>query len=345
MKGAIGLGATEIIGTQQAGDYRLEPAEHAKLYADAAPDLAALLGTARVTVIAEEYQQRDAEADGGQKSFKRTMSTANIAVLVAATSSACMMAAEIVLGGTDRDGVAIAAWTGNLVFPLGLIAAISAAAATAALYFVRSGRLFENWMTKRAAAENARLSYFVALAESPASTPELELLKLEYFRRYQYEVQEEYYLTRGAAHRASAQRTMFVGGAGIFIAALTGGFASLAEGMATALAAIAVIGAAISAYAASREAMTQDRRNAERYDRTLTALRGLYGRLDRVRQAVANGNREALVEFVGAVNEQISLEHRQWLESSEATKEGIAKLDAALARAQPAKADGTSPNV
>ena len=147
MKGAIGLGATEIIGTQQAGDYRLEPAEHAKIYADAAPDLAALLGTSRVTVIAEEYQQRDAEADGGQKSFKRTMSTANIAVLVAATSSACMMAAEIVLGGTDRDGVAIAAWTGNLVFPLGLIAAISAAAATAALYS-RISQMNCNLMTR-----------------------------------------------------------------------------------------------------------------------------------------------------------------------------------------------------
>jgi hypothetical protein len=46
-------------------------------------------------------------------------------------------------------------------------------------------------------------------------------------------------------------------------------------------------------------------------------------------------NHQALAEFVAAVNDQISLEHRQWLEATEATREAMAKLDEALAAMQP----------
>jgi hypothetical protein len=50
---------------------------------------------------------------------------------------------------------------------------------------------------------------------------------------------------------------------------------------------------------------------------------------------VSKGNHQALAEFVAAVNDQISLEHGQWLEATEATREAMAKLDEALAAMQP----------
>jgi hypothetical protein len=51
--------------------------------------------------------------------------------------------------------------------------------------------------------------------------------------------------------------------------------------------ALSVFGAALGAYAIGREQMTQDRRSAERYDRTFSALTALAERFDRVRDAVA----------------------------------------------------------
>jgi hypothetical protein len=62
---------------------------------------------------------------------------------------------------------------------------------------------------------------------------------------------------------------------------------------------------------------------------------GLEGRPDEVQNAVSKGNHQALAEFVAAVNDQISLEHGQWLEATEATREAMAKLDEALAAMQP----------
>jgi len=100
----------------------------------------------------------------------------------------------------------------------------------------------------------------------------------------------------------------------------------------------------------AQEATSQDRRNAERYDRTLSALDAVGARIDEVRTAVAGGNHQALVEFVSVVNDQVSLEHRQWLAASEATKGAAAKLDDALGKTAmgtrvdrpngPAKTDG-----
>jgi hypothetical protein len=62
-----------------------------------------------------------------------------------------------------------------------------------------------------------------------------------------------------------------------------------------------------------------------------------------VRNAVAAGNRQALTEFASAVNEQISLEHRQWLEATEATRTAVAKLDEALSKTQNAAAPKPAP--
>jgi hypothetical protein len=61
-------------------------------------------------------------------------------------------------------------------------------------------------------------------------------------------------------------------------------------------------------------------------------LERIESRLTDVREAVAGGSQEALDQFVNAVHEQLSLEHRQWLSGAEAISGGIATLEETLAR-------------
>ena len=223
-----------------------------------------------------------------------------------------------------------------------------------ALFRVKEGRLLEDWMTARARAETKRLSYFTWLVEQSA-TPldiDLELLKLEYFRRYQLDLQIAYYRTRRTEHRRSAERTLSIAAWSVVLAAIASGTAGvLGAGKApewAALGSLAVFGAALQAFAAAREATNQDRRNAERYERSAVALQGLRERLDDVRGGIAAGSRSVLVEYVAAVQDQLSLEHRQWLEAAESTQAGVARLDKALQSALGGDAgsvdEGADPN-
>jgi hypothetical protein len=91
-----------------------------------------------------------------------------------------------------------------------------------------------------------------------------------------------------------------------------------------------VFGVARQAFAASRESINQDRRNAERYDNTAQALQGLRERLDDVRLGIAAGSSSVLSEYVAAVQDQLSLEHRQWLEGAENMQAAVARLEKAL---------------
>jgi hypothetical protein len=105
------------------------------------------------------------------------------------------------------------------------------------------------------------------------------------------------------------------------------------------LAALGVVGTALAAYAATREAFHQDRRNAERYGRTLSSLEILRAKLDEVRAGVLEGSQAVLDDYVAAVHEQLSLEHREWLSGAESTRSAIGKLDETLAKLQKSEPD------
>ncbi len=83
----------------------------------------------------------------------------------------------------------------------------------------------------------------------------------------------------------------------------------------TAIAALAIIAKAFVSRISNTEAINQDGRNAERYNRTAVTLKKLRNRLNEVRRQVSAGNFDILSEFVEAVHDQLSLEHRQWLET------------------------------
>jgi hypothetical protein len=115
------------------------------------------------------------------------------------------------------------------------------------------------------------------------------------------------------------------------VSAGAAGVLGVADVALTALAGLGVVGTALAAFASTREAMNQDRRNAERYARTLDALEKLKGKLGDVREAAATGPGTLVDEFAAAVHEQLSLEHRQWRETGESSDSAAARLEKALA--------------
>ena len=333
------LDAAGIIGSGSPGDYPLSPVEHAEQLKTSAPKLAALLTRSAPVELARQYAEADTEALAAERTFKRWVIRANWAVLATATASALLMAVALLTG-------TLGGLTQTTLIVLALIGVAAGGIASMSLFRVKEGRLLEDWMTARARAETKRLSYFSYIVNSSVQPLDLqlELLKLEYFRRYQLDLQLAYYKTRRLGHRNSAERTLSISAGSVLVAAIASGAAGVLGALRSewaALGSLAVFGAALQAFAASRESLNQDRRNAERYDNTAQALQGLRERLDDVRLGISAGSTSVLGEYVGAVQDQLSLEHRQWLEGAENMQAAVARLEKALSSGASQK-DATS---
>ena len=322
------LDAAGIIGSGSPGDYRLSPVEHAEQLKTSAPKLAALLTRSAPVELARQYAEADTEALVAERTFKRWVIRANWAVLATATASALLMAVALLTG-------TLGGLTQTTLIVLALVGVTAGGIASMSLFRVKEGRLLEDWMTARARAETKRLSYFSYVVNSSVQPLDLhlELLKLEYFRRYQLDLQLAYYKNRRSGHRTSAERTLSISAGSVLVAAIASGAAGVLGALRSewaALGSLAVFGAALQAFAASRESINQDRRNAERYENTAQALQGLRERLDDVRLGISAGSTSVLGEYVAAVQDQLSLEHRQWLEGAENMQAAVARLEKAL---------------
>jgi conflict system pore-forming effector with SLATT domain len=249
--------------------------------------------------------------------------------------TACLSAALLVVASLGDK-------THWLFVTLGCCGIASGAVGSMWLFEIRQGSLFQAWMNRRARAEAERVRYFElvtqAAANSPTSEIPLPLLQLEYFRRYQLDVQRTYYRRRGQAHKQAADRLLTLGAHAAGLGSLATGFAGILGGVLKpqwgSLAGLATVAAAFSAFTATSEALSQHRRNEELYGKTNEALAEFEGKLDEVRAAAANGDRESVTQFVAAVHEQLTIEHKQWLDVTENTATSLANLDKALADAQ-----------
>ncbi len=312
------------------GAHRIAPTRHAEDLAASAPDLASLLRASAVQFIASRFEDADAEAVATQRDFRRLASRSRWAVLLTSTVAALMMVAGA------APGLSVHA-PGQVFVVLSIFGLVIGGLATMWLFRIRQGELLAQWMKARAVAESRRLEYFLAVTEPTAGDRALNLQQLEYFCRHQLDVQIAYYRDRGARHRASARQVLSLGGWAVFLSTVAVGAAGVLGAVSAplaSLAAVAIIGSALSAFASSLEAVNQDTRNAERYGRTRETLEQLASRYDDVRRAVAAGVAEALPRFVAAVHEQLSLEHRQWLEGADARTLGLVALEEALSRAR-----------
>lgn len=327
--------AIETIGPSDRDDYVIAPLTHAERYRET--PLARLLAGSAAQVAAEHFEKHDALALEHQARFEATARRARTAVFLAGTATAVLLAA----GGLSNlfPGVTLKA----ILVIAGAATILAGALAAMWIRRIKEGHLLERWMTERAKAETRRLDYFERIAGETCDEP---LLQLEYFRRYQLDVQRTYYRRRGDDHRRAADRALDRSSLGMAVGAAASGLAGVLAVVHlgwTALAGLGLVGQAWASRIANAEATEQNQRNAERYGRTGEVLDRLHERLPGVREAVAQGDRQMLEQFLEAVHEQLSLEHRQWLEELEAASQAIARLEGMLARYREVREGGGSP--
>jgi len=339
--------AAAAIGAASGDDYILKPLKHADELPEPARPLAEALRDSQVRVLAEQYARHDEIAGKAQKLYRSTLLRANCAVFAATILGAFMMAAEILASSCRGAPESMAdptttcainlAWLHPVAIGAGILAGLAAIVSSMWLFKAREGQLLERYLNCRAKAEAERGSYFSALVAHAPDAAAVRLLKLEYFRRYQLEVQRGYFAHASERHARAAERTLRFGAYAVGFSAIPVFFAGslgMSGGYWTALGALSVIGAAIGAFTSAHEAMSQNKRNAERYENALEALELLAAKLDDVREAIAAGSADALKAFVAAVNEQLATEHRQWLEAEQNAKKAIEMIEAALAKVQ-----------
>lgn len=323
----------QAIGQGKPDDYVISPTNHAEMYSKNAPPLAGILSSSAVKTTSQQFEREDENALLAQKAFKRIFARANATVMVTGILIALVLATGTIAICLPEGLV------NGLLIALTLASIFTGGLGSKDLYTVRHGHLLENWMRKRAAAENARLEYFHAIVET--SVPPyadfnipVNLFQLEYFRRFQLDVQLAYYCKRGKDHQKEAATTLSYGGwavAGAAIATAAAGVLGVSiHPSFAAIGAIGIIFTGLSTYASMREAVNQNRRNAERYERTYQVLENLSKRLDDVRIAVYNHGMQPLTDFVDAVHEQLSLEHRQWLDEQGEARGAFSRLEKTL---------------
>jgi hypothetical protein len=318
--------AQDTIGNCKEGDDCLVPTKHPDELKTNAPEFAAFLQANRFAIAAKDYEDKDTTANEAQADFQKTFRRSNWTVFLTST----LIVAVLLLGILAPN------WKGVMV-ALGLLSFAGGFIGSYYLNVLKQGRLLDNWMSSRARAEAARLDYFVSIAHAGSGSltePLCDLLKLEYFRRFQLDVQIAYYGNATRRHAKEARRglkwsSIAVAGAGIITA-----FAGFASGFINAkFAAVATLGAffaAISTFASTREDVFHHQRNVERYGRTKDALVHIYETIDDVRTAVVKDGKKPLLDFIEAVHEQLLAEHKQWLSLEEESENAFTRLQETL---------------
>ncbi len=332
--------AAAAMGVGQLDDYKIAPTKHADSLEATAAALSKILRGSELGTAASQYEEKDLAATEAQTAFRKVAKRANWAVFL----TTCFSAVLLIVPPLVPDSK----W---LLVTLGCCGILCGALGAMWLFEIRQGNLLEAWMTGRARAEAERLKYFElatqSVENSESSGIPLPLLQLEYFRRYQLDVQRAYYKKRRQDHKQAADKFLTLGAYAVGLGALATGLGGILGGALDSkwacLAGLATAASALSAFASTNEALGQDRRNEELYGKTNDALADLAAKLDEVRAAAAKGDRESLKQFVAAIHEQLSIEHKQWIDASANTAASLAKLDEALSAAKSKSTESNRP--
>lgn len=305
-------------------------------YGGKVPAFAELLTSSRATAIRMEYMDADQAATLAQMQVHRSTLRTNMAIFGTAVLTVVLLVISSLRDLFVFGNIKVT----DFIASLALLATISGSIAAYFLVLSHAGNHQSRSRILRAKAERHRGRYITAISVPAASEPanrDLDMIRLEFFRRFFFGDYQRFFERRGAfyAERASAAQgvgaiAVWLAAAGSLVLAVTS--SSLATSTPLGVAGVATLGAvsllalALASYGNVRFGTF----SAERYGQVAVALRRLESRLDEVRLAVSVGDRKSLVEFVSAVNEQTFLEHRQWL-SDEALEQSLLGLDKALA--------------
>lgn len=279
------------------------------------PELAAILQTTPVTLRIESYDRHDEQAIDQQARLKREATIANLCLLGAGFVSAVVLLAS----SMAPDNKPLLYVLGLLIILLGSIGAFFS-------HIARDQGRGQRWLTSRGEAEVARFDVFKEIAHKAADAgPRAALYGLALVVTHLLNDQRFWMVGRAARHRTSSERSSLLSGLAVALA-FVGGSGAIVAGYskdALWLVLAGTIGAALTAYAVNREALLRDRANAERYEKAGVSLDGLAGRVDDIAAHLRAGEAQAVVAFTDAVADQLSGEHKQWLE-------GTAQADAVL---------------
>jgi hypothetical protein len=319
--------AQDIIGAAGKDDYQIAPTTHAAAFESKTPELGKILRSSRVGLAAGDYEDKDRDANDAQAEFKRTFNRSNVAIFLTSITIVFVLAVGVLDPSNKRA----------LLVTFGLLSLLGGSIAAYYLNVLKQGNLLDNRLSSRARAEAARLAYFLSIANAPSIANlgnEFELIKLEYFRRFQLDVQLNYFGDASKKNRIAALKTLklssiAVAGAGSITAAagFAGGFIN------PKFAAVATFGtlfAGLSTFAATREGVYHNQRNSERFARTKEALIEIKKQIDDVRTAVLIDGQKPMLEFIGAVHEQLLAEHKQWLGLGTEAQTAVGKLQDSL---------------
>jgi hypothetical protein len=325
--------AIEAIGRDEpSSDWILKPLEHAAKLPPEAGALKRILERKEHRTTMGQYAEADRNALSAQARYKRAGRIA-----LGASLAATLVGAIFILPpaqGIPADVRGLATLAEYFLLFVAFLAA----------RYLTFAHPFDLWMKQRATAEIARIRLFNQIMQDGEVARENELpllpLKLEYFRRYQLEVQRRYYNGRGTQHARAAGHNKawrsislaltVAAGCVVVLASLSllsylnieladllrsiVNFAVWLRADDRWLLAIGVAGSALYGFAAARSLMNLDERNASRYLVTCDNLNYLHAtQLDFARKRAAEGNELEVRGFVDRVQSLISSEHQEWV--------------------------------
>jgi len=176
--------------------FALNARAHAKPLGSAGGgELADILESPDIVEIMDRYESFDRSAVRCQNHFRRLygLSLTAIALLMYLSLAALALPLTEDLQRTAHYWALAVAYIGMLV----------AFSAMTWLHFSRPNVV---WRDARAVAEVERGRLFCAVMDAQPHTPALLPLRLEYVRRYQLDLQEDYYERRGAQHETKLRR-------------------------------------------------------------------------------------------------------------------------------------------
>jgi len=304
-----------------------------------------ILSGGEATRIVAAYEREDRRAIEEQSRFSKVATRLNNAVLVTAGISALILALGVLQPGLqqhlDPRLDQVISW---VVAALGFVGLLVGGYAAALLYELNAGDLARSWMQSRARAEQLRSEYFDRLvAHAEKADAKTQDAALDLVTKHLLEDQLTYFARRGKRHEAAA-------GHWLRLAAFATGVASVgvaAGGMVgavggpwlLAIAALGAIGTAVVSFAASQEAIGQERERAQRFRNNVDALELLARQIEDVRGAVVRGTADALVTFTAAINQQLALELGRFLEGGESIRASITKLSQQIEKSREGKQD------
>lgn len=333
--------AIEAIGENAPTDWRLEPKEHARSLPEIAGSLKRTLEQEGLKGVIGRFSEADQRAISQQLHYKRVgrigIWTRFLSILIGA---AFIFPFERLVIGSDGGPLLFGMDITQAAFVIQLLLLGSAFFAGQWLAYFRP---YDKWMEARAKAEDARIELFdkVLRSKEQARPGELAILplQLEYFRRYLLDVETSFYKGRGEEHSKAAGRSslwmfiryILIAAAGLTlvygVAAIFGTVPWIDELSRKGFIALATVASAIYGVMYDISLMDMNDRNAARYQSTYEKLAYLRERgLDNARESAVRGDRDGVLQFATVVNDQISAEHREWIE----LKDLIPKLDQRL---------------